>query len=124
VSYLLEAQMGHCHCTMYRKFHGAAFSTFGEAKTENFHWIKGEDNLKNYLVPNGTHKQFYNNRGSSLVFIPSYDTDNVVEFSLGTLDTTIMLKPDAHIFTKNCASWYEIKDDLPQFSAKREAKKS
>jgi len=120
----IEAQMGHCHCTMCRKFHGAAFSTFGEAKTENFHWLKGEESLKTYLAPNGTQRKFCNHCGSSLIFIPANDTGDVVEFSLGTLDSAITLKPDAHVFTKNCASWYEIKDDLPQFSSAREAKKS
>ena len=35
----IEKQMAHCHCTMCRKFHGAAFATFGEARTENFHWV-------------------------------------------------------------------------------------
>ena len=28
----IEPKMGHCHCSMCRKFHGAAFATFGEAK--------------------------------------------------------------------------------------------
>ena len=32
----LEPKMGHCHCSMCRKFHGAAFATYGEAKRENF----------------------------------------------------------------------------------------
>ena len=116
----IEAQMGHCHCTMCRKFHGAAFSTYGEAKTENFHWLRGEEKLKTYLAPNGTQRQFCSNCGSSLTFKPSNDAGDVVEFSLGTLDTEIGLKPDAHIFTKNCASWFEIKDNLPRFSAARE----
>jgi hypothetical protein len=49
------------------------------------------------------------------VFVPSKDTGEFVEFTLGTLDSPITLKPDAHIFTEYSASWYEITDDLPQF---------
>ena len=27
----IDSKMGHCHCTMCRKFHGAEFATLGEA---------------------------------------------------------------------------------------------
>lgn len=116
----IEPQMGHCHCKMCRKFHGAAFSTFGEAKVENFHWLEGLEYLETYTAPNATKRQFCKVCGSSLIFIPSNDDGKVVEFSLGTLDTDINLVPDAHIYIKNCASWYTISDDLPQFSGSRE----
>ncbi len=43
--------MAHCHCSMCRKFHGAAFSTYGEAKIENFKWLQGEGFLKLTLQP-------------------------------------------------------------------------
>ena len=39
----LEPNMANCHCGMCRKFHGAAFATFGEAKSENFRWTRGEN---------------------------------------------------------------------------------
>ena len=86
--------------------------------------LKGEEKLKTYLAPNGTQRQFCSHCGSSLIFKPSDDKGEFVEFSLGTLDTDISLKPDAHIFTKNCASWYDINDNLPQFSEAREPRKS
>ncbi len=45
----IENRMGHCHCSMCRKFHGAAFATFGEAKAEHFRWVTGEDQLKSLV---------------------------------------------------------------------------
>jgi len=111
----IEPQIAHCHCSMCRKFHGAAFATFGEVKANKFHWLQGEKLLKTYLAPNGTKRQFCNNCGSSLIFTPSNDAGEFIEFSLGTLDSEIKLKPDAHIFTAYGASWYNIADDLPQF---------
>ncbi len=39
----IGAKMGHCHCTMCRKFHGAAFATYGEARAEDFRWLAGEE---------------------------------------------------------------------------------
>jgi len=116
----IEKQMAHCHCSMCRKFHGAAFSTYGEAKIENFEWLQGEGFLKTYLASNGTERQFCSNCGSSMTFKPANDAGIVIEFSLGTLDDDIDQKPDAHIFTGNCSNWFEITDDLPQYKSARE----
>ncbi len=115
----IESQMGHCHCSMCRKFHGAAFATLGEAKTENFHWLQGKELLKTYTAQNGTKRQFCEECGSSMIFIPSNDTGELIEFSLGTLDSDIELKPDAHIFIDSKANWYEVTDKLPQFKGNR-----
>ncbi len=111
----IEPKMGHCHCTMCRKFHGAAFATFGEAKVANFHWIQGQELLKTYTAPNDTKRKFCRNCGSSLIFVSSNDSGEVIEFSLGTLDSEIETKPDAHIFTAYGAGWHEITDDLPRY---------
>lgn len=110
----IEPRMAHCHCSMCRKFHGAAFATFGEALKTNFHWIEGEALLKNYLASNGTTRQFCSHCGSSLTF-STPALANKLEFSLGTLDSEISVKPDAHIYTASKAGWYDIADDLPQY---------
>lgn len=115
----IGSRMGHCHCTMCRKFHGAAFATFGEVKTEDFEWLSGADHLRTYTADNGTQRQFCDICGSSLIFKPSNDSGELVEFALGTLDTEIPQKPDAHIFRKYAAGWYEISADLPQFAESR-----
>jgi len=118
----IESQMAHCHCSMCRKFHGAAFSTYGEAKTECFRWLEGLDSLKTYLADNGTKRKFCERCGSSLIFVPSADGGKFVEFSLGTLDSEIDIKPDAHVFSCSAASWYEINDSLPKFTEGRDSK--
>ncbi len=117
----IEGRMSHCHCSMCRKFHGAAFATYGEAKTENFRWVTGKKHLKSYIASNGTKRQFCENCGSSLIFVPSNDTGDLVEFSLGTLDTDIELKPDAHIFTRFGANWYQISDKLSKYAEGRDS---
>jgi hypothetical protein len=122
----IESQIGHCHCSMCRKFHGAAFATFGEANVECFHWLAGEQFLKTYQAPNGTRRTFCSECGSSLIFQPSNDLGLVVEFTLGTLDSDIPHKPDAHIFLDSKACWYDIEgdSDMPQFSVGRDSKKN
>ena len=115
----LEPRMAHCHCTMCRKFHGAAFATFGEARFENFTWLRGGQHLKTYRADNGSKRQFCDQCGSSMTFSPANDNGEYVEFSLGTLDTDIEIRPDAHIYTAYCANWYEIMDNLPQYAESR-----
>lgn len=114
----IEPRTGNCHCSMCRKFSGAAFATFGEAINSDFHWLKGKTLLKSYLARNGTTRQFCSHCGSSLTFSsPAYP--DLVEFTLGTLDSEIPLKPDAHIYTASKASWYDISDALPQYECGR-----
>ncbi len=117
----LGAKMGHCHCTMCRKFHGAAFATYGEARAEDFRWLSGEDLLESYRADNGTVRRFCRCCGSSMTFAASNDDGAVVEFSLGTLDTDIPHRPDAHIFVDYKANWNEIVDGLPQFAEGRQS---
>lgn len=104
---------------MCRKFHGAAFATYGEAKRENFHWLEGKDLLQSYKADNGTVRQFCRDCGSSLTFASSDDSENIVEFSMGTLDSDISQYPDVHLFTDFMASWYQITDNLPRYAEDR-----
>ncbi len=119
----IEPKMGHCHCTMCRKFHGSAFATYGEAKQENFHWLSGEDQLTTFKADNGTLRQFCQNCGSSLTFAANDGMQEVVEFSMGTLESDIKQLPDVHIFTDYMASWYQITDDLPKYKDDRNSEK-
>ncbi len=116
---VIESKLGHCHCSMCRKFHGAAFATFGEALKENFSWDCGQEKLQSYTADNGSVREFCGACGSSLTFAPSEDDNGLVEFALGTLDTAIHQQPDAHIFTAYKSSWFTITDDLPQYDESR-----
>ena len=115
----LDDKMGHCHCTMCRKFHGAAFATFGSAAKADFRWLKGEELLRVYVAENGTKRKFCKQCGSSMVF-ESSEGNGLVEFSLATLDSipnslASKLRPDAHIYTNTKVDWVNINDDLPKF---------
>jgi hypothetical protein len=118
-----EPRTGNCHCSMCRKFHGAAYATIAEAKRENFRWTAGRDLLKGYTAANGTTRSFCSDCGSSLTFhSPHQDTD-LVEFSLGCMDDEVPVRPDAHIFVGSGAAWAQPDDDLPQYEAGRDSKR-
>lgn len=117
----IGSRMAHCHCSMCRKFHGAAYATFGEAKQEAFRWLQGETLLQSYRAPNGTLRTFCSRCGSSLTFAPANDSGELVQFSLGTLIDPPMLSPDAHIFVGSRAPWDRITDSLPCYQEGRDS---
>lgn len=116
-------QTGNCHCSMCRKFHGAAYATIAEAEQRHFRWTAGEDLLKGFTAENGTTRQFCSHCGSSLTFSSPRADPNLVEISLGCFDDEVPVKPDAHIFVGSGASWAKPGDDLPRYEAGRDSKR-
>ncbi len=118
-----EPLVGHCHCTMCQKFHGAAFSTFVEVKLNQFHLLSGKELLSSYTSDNKTVRSFCNICGASLFFESSYNKlDQTIEVSLAAFDhveNIENIKPNAHIYTESKAKWIEINDNLPQFKSYR-----
>lgn len=115
-----EKEAAHCHCSMCRKFHGAAFATFGEVKEENFKWLSGYESLSDYRAENGTVRKFCRHCGSSLIFESKASRDaNIIEIALATIDQDTGLKPDAHIFLDSKVEWIEINDSLKKFGGAR-----
>ncbi len=110
----IGTRIGHCHCSMCRKFHGAAFATFAEAASDQFTWLQGEDNLQSYTASNGSTRRFCATCGSSMTFEPADNPDNLIEFALGTLDSGPSITADAHLYTDNCVNWHTINDHLPR----------
>lgn len=113
--------VAHCHCSMCRKFHGAAFSTFAEVSLEHFIFIRGEALLKSYVADNDTVRKFCKCCGSSLIFESAYNrADNTIEVALAAFDHIETIKPNAHIYVANKAPWFDITDNIPQFKYFRE----
>ena len=118
-----EPQTGNCHCSMCRKFHGAAYATIAEARHEHFRWTAGADLLKGYTADNGTTRSFCANCGSSLTFASPNADPELVEIALGCFDDEVPVKPDAHIYVGSGAQWATPDDDLPQFEAGRDSRR-
>jgi hypothetical protein len=107
--------VAHCHCSMCRKFHGAAFATIAGVSRSKFRWVSGEEALKGYTAENGTTRTFCKHCGSSLTCSSPRASNDVVEIALGTVDGDIPVEPNAHIFVGSGANWVAISDDLPQY---------
>ncbi|NVK31399.1 MAG: GFA family protein [Gammaproteobacteria bacterium] len=100
----------HCHCTMCRKFHGAAFATL--VPSQNFRWVSGIECVREYTAENGTIRSFCRRCGSSLGFRSKGTPVDQMEVAIATLDQDIQITPEAHIFTNYKANWFQLSDDV------------
>ncbi len=116
-------QVAHCHCSMCRKFHGAAYATIVGVSRSKFHWLEGKGALKQYTADNGTTRTFCGHCGSSLTFSSPKAPKEVIEIALGTVNGNVPVKPTAHIFVGSSASWTVMSDDLPRFKEGRDSAK-
>jgi len=116
-------QAVHCHCSMCRKFHGAAYATYAGVIRSKFRWVEGEEALKEFTAENGTTRTFCSHCGSSLVFSSPKASDNVVVIALGTVDGNVPVTPNAHIFVASSANWTVLCDELPRYEKGRDSSK-
>jgi hypothetical protein len=117
VAFELSADVGmvtHCHCSMCRKFHGAAFATHGAVPADGFRWLTGLDRVRRFASSPGGARPFCARCGSN---VPSDHMAGFVFVPLGNIDDDPGTRPLAHIFTASKAAWYEIAGDLPRFDA-------
>lgn len=106
------ARAGHCHCSMCRKTHGAAFVTWAIVSPDQFRWTSGEEFVQGYASSPGRERCFCRKCGSSLAATHS---GQVTEVALGTADGDPGVRPMEHIFVGSKAPWHDITDALPQF---------
>ncbi len=104
----------HCHCSMCRKAHGAAFATYASASRAQFHWLAGQDQIAHYRSsPGYTPRSFCSRCGS---VVPSGGPEsNEMDLPAGCFDDDPITRPSRHIFVASKAPWHPIEDDLPRY---------
>lgn len=105
----------NCHCSMCRKAHGAAFRSRARVEAADFEFLEGGHLVKFYESSPGTHRGFCSNCGSPV--LSRFDDDNTCYgLPLGALDTNPGVRPDRHVYVGEKAPWFDIADDLPQYT--------
>lgn len=107
-------EVANCHCSMCRKFHGAAFGTLVAVK--DLSWLSGEQLLKEYVAPNGSIRTFCINCGSSLGFRVNDAPPEKIELAIAAFDSDIPVSIDAQIYTDYKVNWIELNEDMPIFN--------
>ena len=107
-------ELRNCHCSRCRKARGAAFAANMFVPTGSFRWIRGEDLVIVYRLPNA---QRFGNSFCRICGSPmprALPTRDVVLIPAGALDDDPKIRTSSHIYVGSKAPWHEITDDLPQ----------
>ena len=104
----------YCHCSQCRKAQGSAFATNGIVNSSDFVFVSGEDDLSAYASSEDQSKYFCKTCGSPIISKRKSLPDEL-RIRLGTLESDISERPQAHIFVTSKANWEDICGDLPQY---------
>ncbi|NQU28732.1 MAG: GFA family protein [Candidatus Marinimicrobia bacterium] len=103
----------HCHCTLCRRSHGAAFVTWFGVNTSQFRIIKGENQIKWYFSSAESQRGFCTNCGSHILF-KSTKWPGETHVSLSNMINPIDRKPAGHAYFDTHVDWLEFNDGLPR----------
>lgn len=110
-------QVANCHCTMCRKFHGAAYGTL--VGVRGLTWLSGSQACREYTADNGTIRTFCVHCGSSIGFrVKGADLPDI-ELAIALFDQAIPVQVDAQIFTRYKANWCALDPQVPEFPEAR-----
>ncbi len=103
---------GHCHCSMCRRPHGAAFVTWTGVPPKRLRISSGEEQITRYESgpPKGV-RSFCSNCGSHLFCQVKED---VVDIAMAALHGPIDRLPEEHYYYDSRADWVAINDNLPK----------
>lgn len=103
----------HCHCSMCRRAHGAAFVTWFGVADWSFRISRGAECLTWYKSTPEGRRGFCNQCGTPLLFRSSR-WPGETHIAYATLATPIDRKPESHAFWDAHVDWVELADRLPR----------
>jgi hypothetical protein len=103
----------HCHCSMCRRNHGAAFVTWFGVPKASFRLLKGETALALYQSSDHGTRSFCSRCGSSLFCVLDRDPDTI-DIALASMLGPIDRSPEAHVFFDTHVGWMDFPDHLPK----------
>lgn len=104
---------GHCHCSMCRRSHGAAFVTWFAVPRNQVEWVSGQSQLRRYASSDHGTRSFCGRCGSSL-FCESSKHPDQIDIVLANMEGPIDRPPQVHVYFDDRASWAIAEDSLPR----------
>lgn len=109
--------LGHCHCHMCQKFHGAPFGSYVRVTASEFRFVSGRDEVVEYRSSPQVTRSFCGRCGAPLLF--QVDGRSSVGVAAGSLDSDPGVRPSYQIWTESRAPWWELDPDVPAFETDR-----
>jgi hypothetical protein len=106
----------HCHCSMCRRNHGAAFVTWFAVPKTNFRFLAGDGAVSRYQSSAHGARSFCSRCGSSLFCENDHDPDTI-DVTLASMTGPIDRAPEAHVYFDDHVEWVEFRDQLPKKSS-------
>jgi len=103
----------HCHCSRCRRAQGSSFATNGNVARHEFKFVSGEDQLTAY-PSSATQKKYFCRHCGSPIISKNTNIPDKIRIRLGSIESTITERPEAHMFVASKADWDVICDDLVQ----------
>jgi len=102
-----------CHCEYCRKDTGSAHAANLFSSSATLRWVSGEDKVRQFNLPGTRHgKSFCGTCGSAL---PGMQMNGqLLKVPAGSLDTDVLLRPNAHIFVSSRARWDDALEEVPE----------
>lgn len=107
--------LSYCHCSRCRKSSGI-HAAYLIGDIQDFILESGAEDIRHYSpeAPWKSARSFCKHCGTSIGGLETNSPIYVI--SASALDTDPGIQPMAHIYAASKPDWYEIKDDLKQFS--------
>jgi len=107
----------HCHCSMCRRVHGAAYVTWFTLPKTQSRVTAGEGELVRHQSSDHGVRSFCRRCGSALFFESGHRQEQV-DIPLANMAGAIDRPPQFHIFFDDRAEWVEVNDSLPRLGGK------
>ena len=107
---------GHCHCSICRRNHGAAYVTWFGVLYEQFEIDQGIDVLVRHASSEHGSRRFCGKCGSSL-FCENTQHPDHIDIVLANMDGPIDKAPQFHGYWESRADWAQVGDELPRLRA-------
>lgn len=103
----------HCHCSMCRRAHGAAFVTFCGVAADRFTIEQGAEDLVRYDSSPTAWRRFCRRCGSTLTFEGARWKDEV-HVVAANIEGPLDRAPQAHCYFDHAVDWVQLADALPR----------
>jgi len=117
VSYEFEGQPRvavNCHCSACRKATGATVATWLLVPLDQFRWLSGREQLREFASSEHARRSFCGTCGAVLGNLTTR-RPTLMHLAAGTLDHAPTFKVAFHGYVASKAAWHEITDALPQY---------